>query len=68
MTQSGIKYGKEGSGESNMLIGKLMANRKFNKRSIMATIKKGWNIGEDTEIMEMEDNAYIFNFPNSRDK
>lgn len=51
-----------------MAIGKIMATKNINKRYAIATIRKGWLLGEDTEILEMEEDAYVFSFPNSKEK
>lgn len=56
------------SSESNMVIGKIISSKGFNKRSVIATIRKGWNLGEETEIVEMDDEAFVFSFKNMKEK
>lgn len=51
-----------------MLIGKLMTEKALNKKSIMATMKKGWNLGEETEIVEMSNDTFVFIFATKKNK
>lgn len=62
------KKKKENEGESRMLIGKIMAGKSINKRAVLATMRKGWNLGEETEIVEMNDDTFVFTFKDLREK
>lgn len=58
----------KGGAESRMLIGKILSDKNINKKAVVTTIRKGWNLGEDTEIMEMKDDSLVFSFPTMKDK
>lgn len=62
------KSRKADEGSKPMLIGKIRSGKGFNKRSAIATMRKGWNLGEDTEIVEMKDDAFVFSFKSMREK
>lgn len=58
----------QGASEKHMLVGKIMSSKVFNKRSVLATIRKGWNLGEETEIVEMDEDALLFSFQSDQEK
>lgn len=62
------KNAPHSSQPSNMLIGKLVAEKAVNKRSVITTIRKGWNLGDDTDIVEMPEGAYVFTFKDLTEK
>lgn len=59
---------KETKEQSNMLIGKVLTGKNINKKAVMATIRKGWNLDEETEIVEMASDTFVFKFKSMREK
>ena len=47
-----------------MLIGELLLNENINlnHRTVLASIRKEWNISENKQILELGTNAFVFSF------
>lgn len=54
--------------ESNMLIGKVLTGKNLTKKAIISTIRKGWNLGEDTDVTEMSNNTFVFTFKKMKER
>lgn len=54
--------------ESNMLIGKVLTGKTLNKKAVLSTIRKGWNLGEDTDVTELSHDTYVFTFQQRKER
>lgn len=65
-----LLWGKKSDDYSHkfMLIGKIMATKRINRRIVVATIRNGWNISEDTQIVEFGSDTFVFTFSNLKEK
>ncbi|KAF7834733.1 TMV resistance protein N-like [Senna tora] len=59
-----LEWGENSNGNigGRTLIGKVISSKALNKKTVMAMIRKGWNMGEGLSIIEAQDNMFVFNF------
>ncbi|XP_028767323.1 uncharacterized protein LOC114725034 [Neltuma alba] len=54
--------------ESNMLIGKIIVDKGINKKEVLSTIRKGWNLNETVDVVDLGEEAFVFTFTEMKDK